>query len=113
MNEPTRDRCATEEFPHGLRCMTCNRVIEYGEEYGELLDGATGEGITKHDLVCVACETNPAHRVKMVPLDLVKKLVEDAYEEGWKTGWNKSGAPPSIWFPASKAKAALDKLERE
>ena len=39
---------------HGLSCMDCNRVIEYGEEIAERLSGMVGD-IPMVEIICGDC----------------------------------------------------------
>lgn len=45
---------AANEFPHGLRCMDCDRELPEGTRYTERLSGVSGESFVV-ELVCLAC----------------------------------------------------------
>ena len=45
-----------EDFPHGLRCGGCCRVLHEGEPYAERWTGMT-EDVPAVMIVCVACGT--------------------------------------------------------
>lgn len=49
----------SEDFPHGLRCISCDRELRDGDHYSEQLTGMTGEpggppAFTAR-IVCVPC----------------------------------------------------------
>ena len=46
-----------EEWPHGLRCGECHRLIQEPERYSEQLDGFIGEYPVCR-ILCVPCATD-------------------------------------------------------
>lgn len=50
-----------EDFPGGLRCESCRREIEPGEEYAEILTGFV-DHIPMTYLICLSCEDEKIDR---------------------------------------------------
>lgn len=52
----TYEYVTAEEFPHGLRCSFCNRIIDLGFPYKEFMVGFSFEGGEEvYELTCVYC----------------------------------------------------------
>lgn len=45
----------TEEWPHGIRCMDCDRELRDGDIYSERLTDLTPDGVPIVELVCSDC----------------------------------------------------------
>src|SRR4051794_34886915 len=43
------------EFPHGLRCGECHRIIRKGRQYVSIPEGVAADGLPSGMLVCVPC----------------------------------------------------------
>jgi hypothetical protein len=43
------------DYPHGLRCGRCNRLMKDGDRYAEELTGMIG-GLPMVELMCIPCE---------------------------------------------------------
>jgi len=44
----------TEDWPHGLRCMECNRELVEGDQYSERLSGFVDDTPAVH-IICAEC----------------------------------------------------------
>lgn len=45
-----------EEWPHGLRCMDCDRPLRDGDRYTKRVDSMIGDAVVT-EIVCVPCVT--------------------------------------------------------
>lgn len=57
----------TEDWPHGLRCADCNRLLEDGDRYSERLDSFTGDGVPLVVIVCVGCALTETSNTERSP----------------------------------------------
>lgn len=56
-----------EQWPHGLRCMDCDREFVEGQPVAERLTAMTehqGEPAAVVDIVCVSCALGELHAVR-------------------------------------------------
>lgn len=58
--------CTADEFPHGLRCAACYRLIEPGRLYATVPDGITRMAGFIDALVCVPC-SEPDIQARLIP----------------------------------------------
>lgn len=44
-----------EDFPHGLRCIDCDRALAEGDRYATRLEAFTGDGVPITEIICLEC----------------------------------------------------------
>jgi hypothetical protein len=59
MTEATGLLVHSEDWPHGLRCGDCCRLLGDGDRYAERLTGMVGD-VPAMMIVCIACDVKEA-----------------------------------------------------
>lgn len=44
-----------DQWPHGLRCIDCERLLGEGDRYATRLEAISGDGIPIVEIICLEC----------------------------------------------------------
>ena len=90
-----------EDFPDGLRCEDCQRIIHPGENYSERAEGFLDDDLLEVSLICVDCALEgepPAFNLRRLTDQLIEACM--------------SGDPAAVSSAQSRWDEAYRKIEQ-